>query len=82
MNSRQTEIPNDVLPQQIVEDENGVMRVVPEEWLEPDTPDRQNPFLQNELAMENMENDMPCADVEGYDTENFDSLDEFRDAME
>ena len=71
------DIPDDVLPEQIVEDENGNIKIIPAEWLLAEDDEAKNPLTQNELAVENMENDLPCTDVE-----NFGSQREFSEAME
>lgn len=62
-------IPNDVLPEQIVEDEDGNMHVVPADWLVTDKRERAGAITENELGVENMENDLPCADVTAYGDE-------------
>lgn len=52
-----------------MEDDNGNMRVIPAEWLRAGGADG-NPLGENELGVENMENDLPCADVTAYEAED------------
>ncbi|MDL2214203.1 hypothetical protein LJB76_01425 [Clostridia bacterium OttesenSCG-928-O13] len=56
-------IPNDILLGQIAEDDDGNMHVLPEEYLISPNNTDQSPYWENDLAVENMENDFPCADL-------------------
>lgn len=63
MAAKETHLPGDTLLQQIVEDEDGNMHVMPETFLLRDEPGSHALTEQNELAAENLENDWPCADL-------------------
>lgn len=63
MNKPNKDLPSDVFPEQVMEDIDGNMHVIPAEWLWTGGGD---PQPENELGVENMENDLPCADVEDY----------------
>ena len=63
-------LPDDILPEQIVEDDDGRMRIVPAEQLFKDNQSAGNPLNGNEISIENMENDLPCADVMAYDADD------------
>ena len=58
-----TPVPLDVLPDQIMEDEEGNMHIVSEDYLVSDESTDQNVITENELGLENMENYLPCSDV-------------------
>lgn len=62
MDPRQKPNP-DILDAQIVEDDDGNMHIVPEEYLVDDTRKDVNPIFSNNLAVDNVDNDMPCSDV-------------------
>ncbi|MDL2253943.1 hypothetical protein LJC49_07720 [Ruminococcaceae bacterium OttesenSCG-928-I18] len=53
----------EILLDQIVEEDNGEMRVLSEEDLLQEAAKGEALLLENELAAENLENDLPCADL-------------------
>lgn len=53
----------DILPDQIVEDDNGNIHILPEEFLIDPSLRRTPPYDETDLAVDNMDNDWPCSDV-------------------
>ena len=56
-------VEDDVLPQQIAEDEDGTMRVLTERELLREVADGEELLHENDLAIDNLDNDLPYTDA-------------------